>query len=76
MRAFFKHLSWRWLIPLAILAALAPWPIGPEPHLVQKLGYLIEGRLSRPIDIFDLLFHASPTLLLAGKLFVEWSGDR
>jgi hypothetical protein len=76
MRTFFKRLSWRWLIPLAILAALAPWPIGSEPHLVQKTGYLIEGRLSRPIDIFDLLFHASPTLLLAGKLLVEWSDDR
>jgi hypothetical protein len=76
MRAFFKRLSWRWLLPLAILAGVAPWPIGPEPHLVQKVVYLIEGNLSRPIDIFDLVFHASPALLLAGKLFVEWSGDR
>lgn len=62
------RLSWRWLIPLAVAAALAPWPIGEVSHLLQKLGWLAEGRLSRPLDIVDLVFHASPTLLSAAKM--------
>lgn len=47
----------------AILLGLAPFQ--PEPHLVEKLRMLVDGTLSKPIDIFDLLLHASmPTLLL------------
>ena len=42
---------------------MAPWPLGPEPHLVQKLRWLAEGSLYKPLDIFDLFFHATPALL-------------
>jgi hypothetical protein len=35
------------------------------PHLFTKLSMLVNGELSKPIDIFDLLFHAAaPTLLV------------
>ena len=61
-------LSYRWLVPLAIFTAMAPWPAGPEPHLLQKTRMLLEGTLTRPIDIFDLFFHGTATLLLAAKL--------
>jgi len=54
------------LIVGALLLGLAPF--SPEPHLVEKTRMLAEGRLSRPIDIFDLLLHGALPLLLALKL--------
>lgn len=51
---------------IAILLGLAPF--SPEPHLVEKTRMLFQGTLSRPIDIFDLLLHGVPSLLLAVKL--------
>ena len=53
------------LIIWTILMALAPF--APMPHLIEK-NMLKEGTLRRPIDIFDLFFHAAPALLLALKL--------
>ena len=54
------------LVPLALLLGLAPFL--PEPHLWEKLKMLAAGTLSRPIDIFDLVYHGAPVLLLALKL--------
>jgi hypothetical protein len=54
------------ILPLAVLLALAPF--APEPHLWEKLKMLAAGTLSRPIDIFDLFFHATPLALLLLKL--------
>lgn len=51
---------------IALLLALAPFQ--PEPHLWEKLRMLGDGTLTRPIDIFDLLIHGGPLLLLALKL--------
>ncbi len=65
----------RWLdrISLPILALIAGWlaiaPIVPEPHLVEKLRMLAQGTLRQPIDIFDLLLHAVPLVLLAVRLW-------
>ena len=63
-------------VPTLWLALVAAWlaiaPIFPEPHLVEKLRMLIGGTLVRPIDIFDLLLHAGPLLLLAWKLVDAW----
>lgn len=50
----------------AILLGLAP--LFPEPHLWQKLKMLVAGELVRPLDIFDLLMHSTPSLLLAVRL--------
>ena len=65
-------LAWLDRIPLGILIALAAWmavaPFVPEPHLVEKLRMLSEGTLSRPIDIFDLLYHLAPLVLLGIRL--------
>jgi hypothetical protein len=57
-------------LPLLVVAALALGlaPFTPEPHAWQKLKMLAAGTLVRPIDIFDLLFHLAPALLLALKL--------
>ena len=54
------------LIIASLLLGLAPFL--PEPHVWEKLKMLSAGTLSRPIDIFDLLLHASPWVLLVLKL--------
>ena len=61
------------VIPLAIAAVmLALAPISPQPHLIEKLGMLFSGNLVRPIDIFDLILHATPiTLLIVKLLFLK-----
>ena len=43
-------------------------PIFPEPHLWEKLKMLAAGELARPLDIFDLLMHGTPLLLLFIRL--------
>lgn len=64
---FLDSLSYPILGVLAVMLALAPWPAGPEPHLVEKIRMLFAGQLSRPIDIFDLVMHASGLVLLLAK---------
>ena len=65
----------RWLdrIPLLWLSLIAGWlavaPVVPEPHLIEKLRMLTQGQLTRPIDIFDMLLHSVPALLLALRLW-------
>lgn len=59
------RLPWILLAGIAVLMALAPF--GETPHLVEKLGMLAAGTLGRPIDVFDLLLHSFPILLLAAK---------
>ncbi len=54
------------LLVVALLLGLAPFR--PEPHLWEKLKMLAAGTLVRPIDIFDLLLHATPVVLLLLKL--------
>jgi hypothetical protein len=65
-------MAWLDRIPLWILVAVALTlglaPFVPEPHLWEKLKMLAAGTLSRPIDIFDLLYHGAPWLLLVLKL--------
>jgi hypothetical protein len=65
-------MQWLDRIPLAVLVIaavlLGPAPFLPEPHLWEKLKMLAAGTLVRPIDIFDLLWHAAPLLLLGLKL--------
>lgn len=57
-------------LSIAILAALTLGlaPFVPEPHLFEKLRMLSQGALVRPIDIFDLLLHGAPWLLLLAKV--------
>ncbi len=54
------------LLLVALTLGLAPF--SPQPHIVEKLGMLFDGSLSRPIDIFDLLLHGAPWVLLTLKL--------
>lgn len=55
------------ILVLCVILGLAPFV--PEPHLVEKIRMLGEGNLSKPIDIFDLLYHGAPFFLLIVRLF-------
>jgi len=59
-------MQWLDRIPMSVLLALAPF--APEPHLWEKLKMLANGTLTRPIDIFDLLMHGAPLVILVLKL--------
>jgi hypothetical protein len=65
-------LAWIDRLPIAVLViaalTLGLAPFVPEPHLWEKLKLLASGDLVRAIDIFDLLLHASPWVLLGIKL--------
>ena len=50
----------------ALLLGLAPFV--PEPHIWEKLKMLAAGNLTRPLDMFDLLLHATPVVVLVLKL--------
>ena len=62
------------LLILCVLLGLAPFV--PEPHIVEKLRMLSQGNLKKPIDIFDLLYHAAPFILLTIKLIRLKTGGR
>ena len=54
-------------VVIALTLGLAPFL--PEPHIWQKLKMLAAGTLSKPIDIFDLVLHGAPWVLLLLKLY-------
>ena len=66
MGRFLDSISYPILIFIAAFMLLAPF--SPMPHVVEKLIMLKDGNLIRPVYIFDLFFHLSPSLLLAIKL--------
>jgi len=68
MRSLFDRLPLSILIVLCLTLGLAPFT--PEPHLWEKLKMLAAGGLTEPLDIFDLLLHGTPWLLLITKLFL------
>jgi hypothetical protein len=55
-------------VPVALVLTLGLAPHLPEPHIWEKLKMLAAGALVRPIDIFDLVLHGAPWLLLFAKL--------
>ena len=62
-------LDYKLLIPLVLLLGFAPF--FPQPHIVEKIRMLIAGTLRRPIDIFDLFWHAWPFALLAYRIVLD-----
>jgi hypothetical protein len=65
--SFIDRLDIKFLVIASLLLGLAPFV--PEPHVWEKLKMLADGTLSRPIDIFDLVLHGAPWVLLAIKIF-------
>ncbi|SMX47600.1 RND transporter [Maliponia aquimaris] len=68
MRGWIVRLDWRIVALLCATLGLAPFL--PEPHLWEKLKLLAAGTLVRPMDIFDLVLHGAPWLLLGFKLLL------
>ena len=64
-------LDYKFLIPIVLLLGFAPFI--PQPHIVEKLRMLMDGTLKRPLDIFDLFWHAWPFVLLAYRIFRDIS---
>jgi len=66
---FLNNIPYPPLIIACLTLGLAPFT--PQPHLVEKIRLLFTGDLARPIDIFDLAFHALPWLLFIVKLMID-----
>ena len=59
-----SKLSWSAIVLLCLTIGLAPFK---PPHVVEKLGLLLEGELVRAVDWFDFALHGFPWLLLTAK---------
>jgi len=57
-----------WVFAVAgVLISIAP--VFPMPHLVEKILMLVDGKLVKPVDIFDLVWHSLfPVLLLVKSI--------
>ncbi|WP_372683857.1 hypothetical protein [Desulfosarcina sp.] len=69
MRRLLKKIPFAALIPLTLFMLLAPFK--PMPHVWEKLIMIKQGTLSRPIDMFDLIYHLAPLGMLIGKVLVQ-----
>lgn len=67
---FIDRMPLSMLVMGSVMLGLAPFY--PEPHLIEKLGMLFQGTLSKPLDIFDLFMHGSLPVLLLIRLYRDW----
>jgi len=58
----------KWLL-VVVAIYLAGAPFVPEPHLTEKWRLLLNGSLSKPIDMFDFFLHTTPLVVLAIRLW-------
>lgn len=70
-RGLRKIQGWLEPVPFGVLTLVSLWmllaPIFPEPHLVQKAMWLIQGAPFKAIDVFDVAWHLLPSILLLIK---------
>lgn len=66
MRELLDKIPLPMVVVMCLTIGLAPFV--PEPHVWQKIQMLMAGNLVKPIDIFDLLMHGTPWLVLMLKL--------
>lgn len=71
MWRFIDRIPYTLLVILTVFLLLAPFR--PMPHVIEKLMMLKNGTLHRPIDIFDLFYHLTPTIVLLMKLYRDRS---
>ena len=64
-----RALPYSVLIVLCLTLGLAPFT--PEPHVWEKIKLLAAGELTAPIDVFDLLMHGLPFVLLFIKVMTK-----
>lgn len=70
LRRLIEKIPYYILIPIALVMLMAPFV--PMPHVLEKLIMLKEGRLVRPVDIFDLVYHLTPLAILIVKASVQY----
>lgn len=72
-------MEWLGTIPVWVLVVacvtLGLAPFSPEPHIVEKLRMLISGELTAPVDVFDLVMHGTPWVLLLLRLALPLLGN-
>lgn len=68
MWIWLDRIPWVLVVVLCLTLGLAPFA---PPHVWEKLQMLFQGRLTRPIDWFDLLLHGFPWLILIGKVLAS-----
>lgn len=71
MTRWLLEVPWALVLLGCLTLGLAPFT---PPHLVEKLQMLSRGELRRPIDWFDLLFHALPWAIALAKGIVMFRG--
>jgi hypothetical protein len=71
MEQFLNKLPWGIIIFLCVTLGLAPYK---PPHIVEKITMFVQGKLVRPIDWVDLVFHGIPWILLILKLIFGRKG--
>lgn len=64
MAELLDKLPWSAAVFLCLTLGLAPFA---PPHLFEKIQMLVKGELVKPIDWFDLFFHAAPWIVLLLK---------
>lgn len=72
MFGFLDSIPYSLLVPVALVLLAAP--VVPMPHAAEKILMLVRGELTRPLDIFDLVLHTAPTLLLIAKAARDLAG--
>ncbi len=63
---FLDQIPFQLVLIACVTLGLAPF--FPEPHVWEKLKMLVAGDLRQTVDIFDLLMHGLPWLVLLAKL--------
>jgi hypothetical protein len=71
---YIDRISYPPLIVVALVLGLSPFR--PMPHIVEKLLLLKTGQLTRPLDIFDLVYHLAPFLVLVVKMIRDYRRHR
>ena len=71
MLDWISKLDWGIVIVLCLTLGLAPFS---PPHIWEKLGMLVKGRLVRPLDWFDFAMHGIPWVILILKGLLELKG--
>ena len=71
MEEFLNKIPWGMIILLCLTLGLAPFK---PPHILEKITMLMQGKLVRPIDWFDLVLHGTPWVLLILKLLFGRKG--
>ena len=73
MTRWLDSVSWVWVVLVCATLGLAPFN---PPHVVEKLAMLANGQLVRAIDVFDLLMHGAPWVVLVLKAVSSLKGRK